>query len=158
MPYPTAVTQFQRPGARGMIAKAEARNLISRSLAVGAAALSFGSPVYRNGVVEDSCTGLNTAGDFLGLSRRAGTINPLTTPVDTYAPGDDVPIMTEGVMWVETADAVAPGVPANYDTVAKLFTDAAVAGNVIAVPGVEFDTGTSAAGLAIVRVVRTIPA
>lgn len=156
MALQTSITQFQKPGARGLIAKAEARNLISRTLAAGAANLSFGVPVYR-GATDDLCHTLAATGDFLGLSRRSGMVDPASAG-DHYAPGDEVPIMMEGVMWVETADAVVAGVPANYDTSTKLFTDAAVAGNVIAVPGVEFDTATSAAGLAIVRVNRAIPA
>ncbi len=156
MALQTSITQFQKPGARGLIAKAEARNLISRTLAQGAANLLFGVPVYR-GATDDLCHTLAATGDFLGLSRRSGLVDPASAG-DQYVAGDEVPIMTQGVMWVETADAVVAGVPANYDTVTKLFTDAAVAGNVIAVPGVEFDTGTTAAGLAIVRVNRTIPA
>lgn len=156
MALQSTVAQFQRPGARGLVAKAEHRNLISRSLAIGAAAVLFGVPVYR-GASDDLCTGDNTVGDFLGLSRRSGVIDPASAG-DHYVAGDEVPIMSEGVMWVETADAVVAGVPANYNKATGLWTDAAVAGNIIAVPGVEFDTATTAAGLAIVRVVRTIPA
>lgn len=158
MALQSTITQFQKPGARGLIAKAEARNLISRSLKVGSAAMLFGVPVYRNGVVDDSVSIVAGDGDFLGLSRRSGVGSPLNVPVDSYAAGDEIPIMMEGVMWVETADAVVVGVPANYNPVTGLWTDAAVAGDIIAVPGVEFDTNTSAAGLAIVRVMRTIPA
>jgi hypothetical protein len=157
MALPTTVTQFQRPGARGLVANAETRNLFALTLAIGAVAVLFGVPVYR-GATDNLCTGDNTVGDFLGLSRRSAVLDPLNATVDAYAPGDEVPIMSEGVMWVETADAVVAGVPANYDKVAHLWTDAAVAGNVIAVPGVEFDTATTAAGLAKVRVLRTIPA
>lgn len=157
MAMPTTVTQFQRPGARGLIANAEARNLVSRSLAIGAAAVYFGVPVYR-GATDDLCSPLNTDGDFFGVSRRSGVNNPQSAVVDTFEPGDEVPIMTQGVIWVETADAVVAGVPANYNTATRLWTDAAVAGSVIAVPGCEFDTGTTAAGLAKVRVQRTIPA
>lgn len=157
MAMPTTVTQFQRPGARGLVANAESRNLISRSLAIGAAAIAFGVPVYR-GASDDVVSGLAAAGDFLGLSRRSGVNNPQSAVVDTFEAGDEVPIMTQGVMWVETADAVVAGVPANYNTATALWTDAAVAGSIIAVPGVEFDTATTAAGLAKVRVQRTIPA
>jgi hypothetical protein len=157
MPLPQTVVAFQRPGARGMIANAETRNLISRSLVVGAPAMLFGVPVYR-GTTDDLCTHDNAVGDFLGLSRRSGTSDPKNAVVDSFAASDEVPIMTQGVMWVETADAVVAGVPANYDKSLKLWTDAAVAGNVIAVPGAEFDTATTAAGLAKVRVQRIIPA
>ena len=158
MALPTTVTQFQRPGARGMVANAEARNLISRTLGQGEADVYFGVPVYRNGATNDDiCSGDAADGDILGLSRRAGTIDPLSA-ADKYVAGDEVPIMTQGTMWVETADAVNVGVPANYNTATRLWTDAAVAGSVIAVPGVEFDTSTTAAGLARVRVVRGTPA
>lgn len=156
MAMPTTVTQFQKPGARGLIANAEARNLISRTLG-GAAAAYFGVPIYR-GASDDLCSIAAADGDLLGLSRRSGVNNPQSAVADTYEPQDEVPIMTVGVMWVETADAVVAGVPANYNTVTRLWTDAAVAGNVIAVPYCEFDTATTAAGLAKVRVVRGTPA
>lgn len=155
MALPSTVQQFQRPGARGQIANAETRNLISRTLG-GAANAYFGVPIYR-GASDDLCSIATGDGDFLGLSRRAGTIDPASGG-DYYVPQDEVPIMPHGVMWVETADAVVAGVPANYNTATRLWTDAAVAGSIIAVPGVEFDTATSAAGLAKVRVLRTIPA
>lgn len=159
MALQSTVTQFQRAGARGMIANAETRNLISRNrIAGGNAQLLFGDPVYRaNAGGDDDCSADPAAGDLLGLARRVGTVDPAVT-YDGFAVGDEVPILDEGVMWVETADAVVRGVPANFNTTTRLWTDAAVAGAIIAVPGVEFDTATSAAGLAKVRVRRAIPA
>ncbi len=154
MALQTSITQFQKPGARGLVAKAEARNLISRSLAIGAANVMFGVPVYR-GATDDLCSGDSAAGDFLGLSRRSGVVNPASGG-DHYVAADEVPIMTYGVMWVETGAAVVAGTPAGYDPATKLF--GAVGAPYVAVAGVEFDTATSAAGLAIVRLVRTTPA
>jgi hypothetical protein len=152
----TSITQFQKPGARGLIAKAEARNLISRTLAQGKPNIYFGVPVYR-GATDDVVSPTAADGDFLGLSRRSGLVDPASGG-DFYTPGDEVPIMMEGVMWVETAGAVVQGVRANYDTTTRLFTAAAVGGSVIAAGEVEFDTSTTAAGLAIVRVKRSVPA
>lgn len=156
MALQASITQFMKPGARGLIAKAEARNLISRSLAQGKPNTYFGVPVYR-GATDDLCSPTAADGDFLGLSRRSGLVDPASGG-DYYAPGDEVPIMMDGVMWVETAGAVVSGVRANYDTSTRLFTAAAVGGNVIAVPDCEFDTSTTAAGLAIVRLKRAVPA
>ena len=155
MALQSSITQFMKPGARGLIAKAEARNLISRSLAQGQPNTYFGVPVYR-GATDDLCTP-TAGGDFLGLSRRSGLVDPASGG-DFYAPGDEVPIMTDGVMWVETAGAVTAGVRANYDTSTRLFTATAVGGNVVAVADCEFDTSTTAAGLAIVRLQRNVPA
>ena len=156
MALQASITQFQKPGARGLIAKAEARNLISRTLAQGKPNIYFGVPVYR-GATDDVVSPTAADGDFLGLSRRSGVVDPASGG-DFYMPGDEVPIMTDGVMWVETAGAVVAGVRANYDTVTRLFTAAAVGGNVIAVADTEFDTSTTAAGLAIVRLQRNVPA
>lgn len=158
----TTVTQFQRAGARGLVANAEARNLVSRSLAASAvAALMFADPVYRvtTGSGDEQCSADPAAGDFLGLARREGAGEIIAnTTVDSFATNDEVPIMTQGVMWVETADAVVAGAVANFNTATRLWTDAAVAGSVIAVPGVEFDSTVTAAGLAKVRVQRVVPA
>lgn len=160
MALQSTVTQFQRAGARGMVANAEARNLISRSLvASGVAALFFADPVYRvvTGSGDEQCSADPAAGEFLGLARRegAGEIVANAT-IDSFATNDEVPIMENGVMWVETADAVVAGQPANFNTATRLWTDAAVAGSVIDVPNVEFDSSVSAAGLAKVRVKKAV--
>jgi hypothetical protein len=159
MALQSTVQQFQKAGARGLIANAEARNLISRSLAASAvAALMFADPVYRvvTGSGDEQCSADPAAGEFMGLARRNSSLDPANTPVDSYATNDEVPIMETGVMWVETADAVAAGAAANFDTATRLWTDAAVAGTIIAVPNCEFDSTVGAAGLAKVRVKRAV--
>lgn len=152
----STVTQFQKAGARGMVANAEARNIISRSLKAGPC--YFADPVYRDASAggDEVCSIVAADGDFMGVARRAGTLNPANTPKDAYATGDEVPIVMDGVVWVETADAVVAGANANFNIVTRLWTDAAVAGNVIAVPNVEFDSTNAAAGLAKIRVKRVV--
>jgi hypothetical protein len=159
MALQATVTQFQKAGARGMIANAEARNLISRSLVASAFVLGLGEPVYRvpaGGTGDEQCSADAAAGEFLGLSRRTGVLDPANTPVDTFAANDEVPVMESGVMWVETADAVVAGAVANFNTGTRLWTDAAVAGAIIDVPNVEFDSSTTGAGLAKVRVKKAV--
>lgn len=160
MALQSTVTQYQASGARGMIANAENRNLISRSLAASAFVLNFADPVFRvtTGSGDQSCTADAAGGatTFLGLARRSGTIDPANTVVDTYQLGDQVPIMENGVMWVLTAGAVTAGQPANFDTTARLWTAAAVAGVVIDILNCEFDSTIAAAGLAKVRVKRAV--
>lgn len=156
MALQSTVTQFQQPFARGQIVNAEARNLISRALAASAFALGFGEPVYRaagNGG-DTQCSADAAAGLFLGVSRRMPTLDPANATVDTFATNDEVPIMTDGVIAVDTADAVVAGAAANFNTTTRLWTDAAVAGAVIAVPDCEFDSTTSGAGRAKLRVKR----
>lgn len=154
------VTQFQRAGARGLVANAEARNLISRSLVASAvAALYFGDPVYRvnTGSGDEQVSADPAAGAFFGLARREGAGETIANAtLDTFATNDEVPIMTDGVMWVETADAVVAGAAANFNTATRLWTDAAVAGSVIDVPNAEFDSTNTGAGLAKVRVKRAV--
>src|SRR4051794_35217018 len=115
MALQATVTQFQKVGAKGLVVNAEARNLISRSLAASAFALGFGEPVYRvaaNGG-DTQCSADNAAGLFMGVSRRTGLLDPANTTVDTFATNDEVPIMETGVMWVQASKAVAAGVAAN---------------------------------------------
>lgn len=159
MALQATVTQFQKVGARGMIANAENRNLLSRSLVASAFTLGLGEPVYRvpaGDGGDNQCSADAAAGEFLGLSRRTGTMDPANTPVDTFAANDEVPIMEQGVMWVDTAGAVAAGVPANFNTATRLWTSAAVAGSIIDIPNVEFDSLTTGAGLAKVRVKKAV--
>lgn len=155
----STVTQFQRAGARGLVANAEARNLISRALAASAFTLMFADPVYRvvTGSGDEQCSADPAAGAFLGLARREGAGEVIgNTPVDSFAQYDEVPIMEAGVMWVETAGAVAAGAAANFNTTTRLWTSAAVAGAIIDIPNAEFDSTLTAAGLAKVRVKRAI--
>jgi hypothetical protein len=133
-----------------------ARNLISRSLVASAFTLGLGEPVYRaaaNGG-DTQCSADAAAGLFLGVSRRTGVLDPANTPVDTFATNDEVPIMTDGVIGVEVAAAVLAGAAANFNTATRLWTSAAVAGSIIAVPDCEFDSTTTGAGLAKLRVKR----
>lgn len=156
MAYPTSVAQFQGIGAPGMVANAEARNLISRSLVASAFTLGFGEPVYRvpaGSTGDNQCSADPAAGDFLGISRREGTIDPANT-VDTFATNDEVAILDEGVIWVNTSAAVAAGGVANFNTTTRLWSSAAIAGAVIDVPNAEFDSLTTGAGLAKVRIRR----
>jgi hypothetical protein len=156
MALQSTVTQFQRPYARGMIVNAEARNLISRSLAASAFALGFGEPVYRaagNGG-DTQCSADAAAGLFLGISRRVGTLDPANATVDTFATNDEVPIMMDGVIGVDVAGAVLAGAAANFNTTTRLWTSAAVAGAIIAVADCEFDSTTTGAGQAKLRVKR----
>jgi hypothetical protein len=57
-------------------------------------------------------------------------------------------------VWVQASKAVTAGSAANFDKVTRQWTDAAVAGNVIAVADCEFDSTITAAGLVKLRVKR----
>lgn len=116
--------------------------VISRN--VETAAIGFGKPVAQGtaekGVIAFAGTG------FVGitlLDRSAAGDN------DTFRVGDSARIMTKGDVWVNASLAVAAGNPV-YLTTAGAFTNVVGTDNV-AIAGARWDTSTTAAGLAVIR-------
>lgn len=144
----TTYTDQVAPGYPGLVVNAETRNIISRTIE-DAAGITFGKAAFR-GAQDHGCTGTPTAGKLLGITRDHETLALLPgATADTYPLTATVPIVTQGVIWVTAAAAVAPADQA-YVTPAGAFTNVATS-NVI-LPGWSFDT-TAASG-ALVKLAK----
>ncbi|GLI99136.1 hypothetical protein [Sphingobium sp. BS19] len=124
------------PGYPGMVANGETSNRITRTIE-DAGGIGFGKAAFR-GTGDHGVTATPTAGGLVGITiahEALGIIAGQTA--DIYAQRQNVPIMTQGVIWVTAGEDVTDGVQA-YVTSGGAFVDTA-SSNVI-LPGWFFDT------------------
>lgn len=132
------------PGYPGLVANAETRNIISRTIE-DAAGIAFGRAAFR-GTGDHGITATPTAGKLLGITRDHEALALLPGGVaDTYPQTATVPVVTQGVIWVQASVAVAQG-DQGYVTAAGAFTNVATSNTILT--GWFFDTTTAGAGLA----------
>lgn len=125
--------------------------IISRTVEV--APIGFGKAVAQ-GTDDKGCIAF-AGSNFIGitvLDRSAGGMSVADGQVtartpDTFGVGESARIMTKGDVWVEVPGAVSVG-PV-YLTSAGVFTSSSGGNTLIA--GARFDTSTTGAGLAVVR-------
>jgi len=115
------------------------------------AVIAFGAPVQRSG--NDSCAPL-TSGEFIGI---AGVRRLTNGTGDTYALGDNVPVIDEGNWFGIAGKAIAAGTALNWDSANLRWTDASVAGAIYAVPQAEAETASTGADAVFKVRLRRIP-
>lgn len=133
----------------GMRANLVPETVISRTVAN--APLGFGA-VALQAAADHEVSGaadLETAdpGGYVGISVRDQAVDP-SSP-DEYRVLDTAAIMTKGTIWVETYEAVNAGDPVYFVTATGALGKTSASSTQI--PGARWDTSTSGAGLAIVR-------
>lgn len=149
MAVQTTYNDRHAPAYAGMLASAEwLKNIVSRT-AVNAA-IPFGAPVLIGGV-EDTVTTVGDADSidtsvFLGISVRDQSVDP-SSP-NEYREGDNVAVLTHGVIWVVAAAAVDQG-DAVYYTPTGTLTNAS--GGNTAITGATWDSSAGSGDLARVR-------
>ena len=144
----TTYTDQVAPGYAGMVANAETSNRITRTIE-DAGGIAFGKAAFR-GTGDHGTTATPTAGGLLGITiahEALGLIAGQTA--DVFPQYANVPILTQGVIWVTAGASVADGEQA-YVTSAGAFTNVSTS-NVI-LPGFFFDT-TAASG-ALVKLAK----
>lgn len=140
----------------GQIANTEPGVFISRTVA-DAAGIGFGKVVQEaaaDGSKDGQCTAdLDTADmdayKFLGITVRERSVNPETP--NKFAQYESARIMHKGVIWVEVAAAVKAGEDVTVTLATGVLGTAAVAAGIIAIPNARWESSTSGAGLAKVR-------
>jgi hypothetical protein len=136
----------------GMIANEEPSTLISRTVET-ASGIGFGKVVQQgandNGCISDLNTSAMTADTYLGVTVRERSVRPETP--DTFAQYESARIMRKGVIWVMTDSAVDAGTDVTVTLATGGLGSAAVAAGIVAIPGARWDSSTSGAGLAKLR-------
>lgn len=140
----------------GMIANTEPCTLISRII-IDAAGVGFGKVVQEaatDGSKDGQCTAdLDTADmdayKFLGITVRERSVNPETP--NKFAQYESARIMRKGVIWVEVAGAVKAGEDVTVTLATGVLGSAAVGAGVVAIPNARWESSTSGAGLAKLR-------
>lgn len=148
----TSYSENIRAAVAGQRANMEPVDLISRSVA-DVAGIGFGK-VVQQGATDGACTAdLDTtdmdAYRFLGITMRERGVtaeNP-----NGWAQGESALIMRKGVIWVEVAGAVVAGTDVTVTLATGVLGSAAVGAGVVAIPNARWESSTSGAGLAKVR-------
>lgn len=143
--YQTSYNQTHAPAFAGMVADHQTRTVISR-LAVGT--VPFGTSVVQHPNANSvTLAGGAPGAPFRGVAILDSTVRAVN-PLNSYANGDTVAVMTQGTVWVVAASNVTEGQAAFYDANGN-FTD--VAANDMAIPNATFDTSALAGSLVRLR-------
>lgn len=146
----TTYTENMRPAVEGLRANMEPAVMISRNVE-DAAGIGFGKVVMQ-GVRDDGCTAVLTGFDadkYLGITVREGSVRPATP--NAFGQYESARIMRKGVIWVAVAGAVTAGTDVTVTTATGVLGSAAVGAGVVAIPGARWESSTTGAGLAKVR-------
>jgi hypothetical protein len=139
-----------RPAVAGQRANMEPVDLISRTVE-DAAGVGFGK-VVQQGTLDNGCaadlTGM-TAQTYLGITVRDRSVRPETP--NKFAQRESAQIMRKGVIWVEVGEAVTPASIPSVTLATGVIGDTAVGAGVVAIPNARFETSTTGAGLAQLR-------
>lgn len=134
----------------GMRANMEPVDLISRTVET-AAGVGFGK-VVQQGTADKGCksdlTGM-TAQTYVGITMRERGVRPETP--NTFAQYESALIMRKGVIWVEVAVAVTPADIVTVTLASGVIGKTAVGAGVVAIPNARWESSTSGAGLAMLR-------
>lgn len=136
-----------RAGAR---ANMEPVDLISRTVET-AAGVGFGK-VVQQGTLDKGCssvlTGM-TAQTYLGVTMRERGVRPETP--NAFAQYESALIMRKGVIWVEVAVAIATTDIVTVTLASGVIGKTAVGAGIVAIPNARWETSTTGAGLAQLR-------
>lgn len=147
----TTYSENQAQAVAGAIASTEPSTLISRTVE-DAAGIGFGK-IVQQGAGDNGCTAdLDTsdidATSFLGITVRERSTNPATP--DKFAQYESARIMRKGVAWVQASLQVAAGDPVYVVRATGALHNASDAARVL-IPNARWETSTSGAGLAKIR-------
>lgn len=148
-----AIVPFTDPKGFGLVgghANMEEWNALTRTASV--VGIAPGQPVQRVAGDDFTVEAWDESSPPLGVVRW--TIDADTE--EGYPVGKSISIMTMGVMWAAAGGAATAGAQAGYDPATDRWGN--VAGDFVAVPGVEFDTTGVAGNLIKLRINRPAPA
>ena len=156
MAVQTTYSENIAAASAGMIANSEHADIISRTVA-DAAGIAFGKVVQEaatDGSKANQCTAdLDTsdmdAYTFIGITVRDRSVRPETPSL--FAQYESARIMRKGVVWVSVAGAVKAGQDVTVTLATGVLGTAAVATGIVAIPNARWESSTSGAGLAKLR-------
>lgn len=126
----------------GMILNQEQANIVSREVET-VAGIGFGK-VAQRGTGDHQIKVSSASPKYLGI-----TVMDPAKFGDAYAQFDTANVMTRGIIVVQASVAVAAGDPVYFVPATGVFTNVSTSNQ--AIPNAQFDTSTSGAGLAAVR-------
>lgn len=148
MPVQTAYATTLAPAYEGMIADSRDHEVVSK-LVETAAGIGFGKVVVQ-GAADEQVRVSEAGRAFVGLSEavHGAEINPNADLFPQYA---NIPVMRKGPMWVMASVAVSPQQPVYYVPATGVLTNVSNTGANTLIPNATWETSTTGAGLAVVR-------
>lgn len=144
--YKTGIDAFRV----GQLVNTEPHVLISRTVET-AAGVAFGK-VVQQGTGDNGCkadlTGM-TADSFLGIVARERSTNPETP--DKFAQYESARIVRQGVVVVQASKAITAGTDVTVALASGDLNSDAVGAGQVALPKARWESSTSGAGLAKIR-------
>lgn len=142
-------------GVAGAQADMTPSTILSRTVET-VAGIGFGKVVKQGatdkGIISDLDTVDMDADSYVGITViDRGVANPVAADADKYPRYSSARVMTKGTIWVEVAGAVAAGTDVTVTLATGVLGSAAVGAGVVAIPNARWETSTSGAGLAVVR-------
>lgn len=144
MALQTAYNATQEAGAAGMVVNMRTYDAITRS-AETAAGISFGVAVGQGTDRARGCVLGGTLDLFLGVSIRDVTL--VSSQSDKYARYQNVGILTNGEIWVQTSVSVDPDEPVHYDSTTGIFATSGGIGPILGARWMEANDGAGIARL-----------
>jgi len=142
-----------RPAVAGAQADMTPSTILSRTVEP-ADGIGFGV-VVQQGDNDKGCTDDltdMTATSYVGITVIDRGVPALVGgDADTYRQYDSARVMTKGTIWVATDGAVAAGDDVTVTLATGALGTAAVGAGVVAIPNARWETSTTGAGLAVIR-------
>lgn len=156
MAVQTSYSENISAAVAGMIANMEPSVIISRTVA-DADGVGFGKVVQEastNGSTDGMCTAdLDTADmdalTFIGITVMDRSVRPETP--NKFAQYESARIMRKGVIWVTASAAVSAGTDVTVTLSTGALNSIAVGVGQVAIPNARWESSTSGAGLAKLR-------
>lgn len=154
--YSTSFT----PGLAGGLATGSPRAVRGRFNA-DTTVIAYGRAVVQGTTSDAIILPTTTAKDFIGVSYRCYAYENAETPQGDfgYAPGLEIDILTQGDIWVEVEEAVAPGDPVFFrhqasgaNTIVGKFRKSADTATATQVNAARWVSSTPGAGLAVLTI------
>ncbi|MCX5569610.1 DUF2190 family protein [Kaistia nematophila] len=142
---PTIQSTYNATHARwyeGMVLNQEPADIVTR-VAEDAEGIGFGK-VAVQGTADNQVVDSEATAKFVGIA-----VADPGQPADIYAQYANVAVMKRGVIVVQASEAVAVGDPVYYTPASGVLSKTATSNTLIA--GAQWDTSTSGAGLAALR-------
>ncbi|WP_454686844.1 DUF2190 family protein [Agrobacterium leguminum] len=142
---PAIQTTYAATHARwveGMIPNMEPNDIVTR-IAEDVEGIGFGK-VCVQGTLDNQVVDSEATAKFAGIA-----VLDTTRPTGKYEQYDNVAVIKKGVIVVQASEAVAVGDPVYYTPATGVLSKTATSNTLIA--GAQWDTSTSGAGLAVLR-------
>lgn len=148
MPYTENYNTDVAKALEGMVADTGPALIVSRTVETND--LAFGEAVKMGS--KEHCVNGDTTGAaaIYGISVRSQATK--AEKPNVYPVGDTAAILLKGAIWVMTGGAVAVDAIVTVVVATGAFDDTAVAAGIVQIPGAKWETATSGAGLARLRI------